>query len=199
MKKENILVVAIICIAIAGAVGYYHSNHNAKSSAEVGQMDDGIEKKAVQAASNALNIKADVSNTKADVSNIAAVSSGIDWQSYMHGLDLAKREIKPVFLYFEADWCTYCKKLKNTTFVDRKVLSYLSDNFISIAIDTDSEQALARQWGVTGVPTLWFLKADNSEISNLPGYVDPDTFLNILKYIRTQSYEKMSFSDFLKT
>ena len=106
---------------------------------------------------------------------------------------------KPVFLYFHADWCTYCTKLKKTTFADKDVLNYLNDNFISIAIDTEKEKEFASQWGVKGLPTLWFLKSDSSKISNLPGYVGPDQFLAILKYISTQSYEKMSFAEFVKT
>ena len=104
-----------------------------------------------------------------------------------------------MFLYFHADWCTYCTKLKKTTFSDKDVLNYLNDNFISIAIDTEKEKEFASQWGIKGLPTLWFLESDSSKISNLPGYVGPEQFLTILKYISTQSYEKMSFAEFIKT
>jgi len=190
MKKENILVVAIICIVIAGAVVYMKSNSpnhvNAGVNAEVNtETNAGLKD----------NNDAIEHNT-----NLTAVkSSNIDWKPYTQGLNLAKAEKKPVFLYFHADWCKYCTKLKKTTFVDKDVFNYLNNNFISIKIDTEKEKDLAMQWGIKGLPNLWFLKADNSKISNIPGYVGPDQFLNILKYIRTQSYDKMSFSDFLKS
>ncbi len=180
MKKENILVVAIIGVAIAGALIYFNlkPDNNANANSVANQTTSSIEQKQILTASK---------------------TSSIDWQSYAKGIDVAKTQDKPVFLYFHADWCTYCTKLKKTTFADKDVLNYLSDNFVSIAIDTEKEKAFSRQWGVKGLPTLWFLESDSSKISSLPGYVEPDQFLVILKYIRTQSYETMSFSEFVKT
>lgn len=169
MKKENVLVIAIICIAIIGFIVY----NNSKT---VKQADFTQEKETAQTSD----------------------ASKIDWQRYEQGMELAKGQNKHVFLYFHADWCTYCTKLKTTTFKDVAVLKYL-DNFISIAVDTEKNQELAKQWKVKGLPTLLFLKPDNSKISSIPGYVDAKQFLNILKYIHTSSYDKMNFQDFLKT
>lgn len=170
MKKENMLVIALICIAFAGVMVY----NNSKS-----------------------NIQIDFTPDKASGQNIEA--STIEWQDYTQGMALAKKQDKHIFLYFHADWCTYCRKLKATTFQDKKVLAYLKDNFISIPVDTDKEQVLSKQWKVRGLPTLWFLKPDNSKISSLPGYVDEKQFLDILKYIHTKSYDKMSYNEFMKT
>ena len=170
MKKENILVITIICIAIIGFALY----NNSKSE----RQTDFIQGKESSPKSNASNI---------------------DWKSYAKGLELAKSQNKPVFLYFHADWCTYCVRLKKTTFKDKTILTYLKNNFISIAVDTDKNQELATQWKVKGLPTMWFLKSNNSKINSIPGYVDKKQFLHILKYIQTQSYEKMNFSDFVKT
>ncbi len=178
MKKENILVVAIVCIAIVVTAFYMKSKPKNIANAGVQKnVDEIVERKK---------------------SLTAAKGSSIDWQPYKEGLALAKVQNKPVFLYFHADWCRYCQMLKQTTFVDKTVLNYLSDNFISITIDTEKEKDLSLEWGIKGLPNLWFLKADNSKISNYPGYAGPEQFINVLKYIRTESYEKMSFSDFLK-
>ncbi len=170
MKKENILVIVIICITIIGFMVY----NNVKPE----KQTDLIQKKGSVSARD---------------------TSKIDWQGYEQVMDLIKNQNKHVFLYFHADWCTYCTKLKRTTFQDAQVLKYLKDNFISIAVDTDKNQGLAKQWRVKGLPTLWFLKPDNSKISNIPGYVDAKQFLQILKYIHTTSYDKMSFQEFVKT
>ncbi len=97
---------------------------------------------------------------------------------------MARQEGKPVFLYFHAQWCTYCVKLKKTTFKDQEVLSYLNENFISISVDTDQNQTLAEQWRVRGLPTMWFLEADGSKINNIPGYMDASRLLEILEYVR---------------
>ncbi|MBT3176310.1 MAG: thioredoxin fold domain-containing protein [Desulfobacula sp.] len=170
MKKENLLVIAIICIAVIGFVAY--KNFNSK------KQTDSIQGKGFVQTSD---------------------SSKIDWQNYAQGRELAKNQNKHIFLYFHADWCTYCRKLKKTTFKDKTVLKYLKDNFISIEVDTDKNQEMAAQWNVKGLPTMWFLKSDRSKISSIPGYVDKKQFLHILKYIHTQSYEKMNFQQFMKT
>ena len=171
MKKENILVVVVILsIVLAGVMIYINSKPQ-------------IQADAIQ------------NNEPGLVSNI----SSINWQTYTQGMELAKTRNKHIFLYFHADWCTYCTKLKKTTFKNKAVLNYLKENFISIGVDTDKEKDLGTQWGVRGLPTLWFLKPDNSKISNIPGYIDAKQFLNILKYIHTRSYDNMSFQEFVKT
>lgn len=170
MKKENILVVVIICIAVASVMIY----NNSKS----GKQTDVISGKGSVQSSDVLTI---------------------DWQGYTQGMELAKTENKHIFLYFYADWCTYCTKLKKTTFQNEAVLTYLKDNFISISVDTDKKKELATQWSVRGLPTLWFLKPDNSKINSIPGFVDAEQLLHILKYIHTVSYDKMSFNEFVKT
>ncbi|WP_299978694.1 thioredoxin fold domain-containing protein [Desulfobacula sp.] len=170
MKKENILVVAIICIAVAGVMIY----NNSKSGKQ-----------------------AEVTSGKGSAQTSDALTIG--WQGYVKGMELAKSQNKHIFLYFHADWCTYCQQLKKTTFRNEAVLNYLKDNFISILVDTEKKKELTTQWKVRGLPTLWFLKPDNSKISSIPGFVDAKQFLRILEYIHTANYEKMSFNEFVKT
>lgn len=172
MRKENVLVVIIICIAVA-SVMLYKNFKSAKTSSVLSVEESSLNK--------------------------GLSSATIDWQDYEQGLAKAQATGKHIFLYFHADWCTYCVKLKKTTFKNKAVLTYLRDNFISISVDTDKNTELSKQWKVKGLPTLWFLKPDNSKISSIPGYVDKKQFLNILKYIHTQSYDKLSFNEFLKT
>jgi len=172
MRKENVLVVAIICIAVVSVILYKNYRSTKILSVLPGEessLDEGLS------------------------------SATIDWQNYEQGLAKAKATGKHIFLYFHADWCTYCVKLKKTTFKNKTVLTYLKDNFISISVDTDKNTELSTQWRVKGLPTLWFLKPDHSKISSIPGYVDKKLFLHILKYIHTQSYDKLSFNEFLKT
>jgi thioredoxin-related protein len=176
MKKENILVIAVICIVVGGVWVY----NNAKS----------INPKAFDAGNpgNAGNASGQIQS-----------ATTIGWQEYAQGMGLAKKQDKPIFLYFHADWCTYCRKLKQTTFLDTAVLKYLKDNFISIIVDSDKNKELSTQWRVKGLPTLWFLRSDASKISNIPGYVDETQLLNVLKYIHTKNYDKMTLREFVKT
>lgn len=170
MKKENILVVALILMAVAGVT--YHFSQKPEPG--------GI-------AANSRNREPG-----------SMTNSGIAWQGYDAGLAKAKTEDKNVFLYFHAQWCTYCTKLKKYTFSDEKVRALMEKFFVGISVDTDQNETLAREWEVKGLPTMWFLKPDGSRISSLPGYVDADQMAQILEYIRSKSYDTMSFHEFVQ-
>ena len=171
MKKENILVTVLILVAVAGVLAYHFS------------------KAPEQGISTAGSLKSDPASKS---------GSGISWQGYEDGLAKAKVEDKNVFLYFHAQWCTYCTKLKKYTFTDKKVQAIMDQYFVSISVDTDQNQALATEWEVRGLPTMWFLKPDGSRISSLPGYVDADQMVRILDYIQSKSYDTMSFHEFVQ-
>jgi thioredoxin-related protein len=121
----------------------------------------------------------------------------IKWSSYDEGMSLSKKQGKKVFLYFWADWCGYCKKMEKETFSEKEVTAILNKKYISIKINSDAEQRLATQYFVRGLPTIWFLSEKGEKISNLPGYVAPDFFVPILRYIDSDSYKKMTFKEFL--
>jgi thioredoxin-related protein len=107
----------------------------------------------------------------------------IKWHSYEEGLVVSKVEKKKVFLHFYADWCVYCGKMAKETFQNPAVISYLNNNFIPIRVDTDKEPGTAGQYGVTGLPSTWFLTEMGEAIGTVPGFIPPDTLLSMLKEI----------------
>lgn len=130
---------------------------------------------------------------------VTATSGKIEWQSYEEGIAMAKDQGKKVLLYFHADWCGYCKKMERSTFVDAGVVQYVNTNFIAISVNSDENRALAKAYGVSGLPTFWLLNPDSSKLSNLPGYVEAPRLIAILKYIKTDSYKTMSFKEFVES
>ncbi|MBA3010065.1 MAG: thioredoxin fold domain-containing protein [Proteobacteria bacterium] len=123
----------------------------------------------------------------------------IKWNKYDEGLSQARKQNKKILLYFHADWCKYCKLLEKTTFKNQKVVTYLNDNYINISANSDIEKKLAKKFGVRGVPAFFFLGSDSNKIDGISGYVEPEIFLKMIKFIHTDSYQKMSFSDYAKT
>ena len=128
-----------------------------------------------------------------------AFSAKIRWYNYEEGLSLGIKNNKKIFLYFWADWCKFCKKMEKETLSKPEVSTYLNENFISVKVNSDKEQAIFAKYFSRGVPNSWFIDESGGNISNLPGYVPSDIFLPILKYIQTDSYKKMTFKDFTKT
>jgi thioredoxin-related protein len=107
----------------------------------------------------------------------------INWRSYEEGLAVSKVEKKKVFLHFYANWCVFCGKMAKETFQNPAVISYLNDNFIPVRVDTDRDPGTAAQYGVTGLPSTWFLTEMGEAIGTVPGFIPPDQLLSMLKEV----------------
>jgi thioredoxin-related protein len=91
---------------------------------------------------------------------------------------LARQTGKPVFLYWGAVWCPPCNQVKATLF-SRPDFVERSRSFIPVYVDGDKPgaQKVAARFKVTGYPTMVLFKPDGSEITRLPGEVDPERYL----------------------
>jgi len=125
-------------------------------------------------------------------------SSEIRWYSYDEGMSLGKDKKKKVFLNFYADWCGFCKVMEKNTFKDNSVISYLNENFISIRVNSDRDKKTASAYNVSSLPVTWFLEDNGERLTSLPGYITPDKLILILKFIHTESYKKMKYSEFIE-
>jgi len=126
-----------------------------------------------------------------------AATNSIPWVSYEDAKKLADNSNK-VFLYFYSTNCYYCALMEKNTFSDQKLATYLSRNFLTVKVNTDREKVLADNYNVRGNPTNYFLTEEFEVIGQLPGYLPPEDLLNILKYVHTGSFQKMTFEKFME-
>jgi len=84
-------------------------------------------------------------------------TSGIDWfdGSVEEAFAAAEREDKPLFLYWGAEWCPYCKQVKATIFTRRDVIRR-TRQFVAVELDGDAPaaQQAGENFGVLGYPTM---------------------------------------------
>ena len=94
----------------------------------------------------------------------------------------ARAQNKPVLLYWGASWCPPCNQLK-ATFFNRQDFAAQSRNFVAVHVDGDrpGAQKLGQRFKVSGYPTVVLFKADGSEITRLPGEVDPAQMMTVLQ------------------
>ncbi len=98
-----------------------------------------------------------------------------------HDVALARREGRPVMLDFYADWCTSCKEMEATTFLDPAVRTALSGTLLLRADVTSNDaddQALLRHFDVYGPPTIAFYDREGRERARyrVVGYMDGARF-----------------------
>jgi len=81
---------------------------------------------------------------------------------------VAKRESRPVLIYWGAEWCPFCHTLKSTVF-SRPDFIAKSKLFLPVYLDGDDEGA--QKWGesfhIQGYPTLIVFDPDRHEIIRL--------------------------------
>jgi len=103
-------------------------------------------------------------------------------------LDEARKAGVPVVLHFSADWCSPCKKLAAVTFADPDIAAEGSRfRWVKAdltTVDTPEKQALVRQYGIKGVPTVVLIGSDGLEKKRFVGFVDSQALLKLLKQVR---------------
>lgn len=100
---------------------------------------------------------------------IAAADMTKWYHNLEEGLKVAKATNRMVFIDFNASWCGPCQMYKQNVFPTEEFLA-MGKYFVFVDIDTDEQPALARQYGVSGIPDLRFLKSDGTEVHKVVGY-----------------------------
>ncbi len=124
-------------------------------------------------------------------------AKGIKWRPVKEGMILGREEGKKIFMHFYTDWCVYCTMMREKTFKDPKVISYINKKYIPIRVDSDRKKIAGID--PVGLPDTWFLSKDGRPIANQPGFIGAKRILNILKYMYTDSYKKMGFMEFVES
>ena len=112
---------------------------------------------------------------------------GIAWRQARSEADVdaafadAKRERKPVFLYWGAKWCPPCNQAKATLF-NRQDFIERSRAFVPVYVDGDTPgaQKIGARFKVAGYPTMVLFTADATELTRLPGEVEGSRYTEVL-------------------
>jgi len=122
---------------------------------------------------------------------------------------------------WELRGCPYCRETHLVNFARDDIADYIRLNFDILQLNiigsrkvTDfdgtevSEKALAAKYGVRFTPTFQFFpesaaglgeKAPGKrEVARAPGYLRPDDFLALFRFVREKGYETRSFREYLR-
>jgi thioredoxin-related protein len=136
-------------------------------------------------------------------------------------LESAAKEGKRFAIMWELKGCPYCKETHFVNFARADIADYIKANFEVLQLNiigsrkvTDfdgaetSEKDLAAKYGVRFTPTFQFfgeragplklLAPAKREVARAPGYLRPDDFLAMFRFVREKAYETKSFRDFVK-
>jgi thioredoxin-related protein len=135
-------------------------------------------------------------------------------------LEGARKEGKRFAIMWELRGCPYCKETHLVNFAQQRITDYVKANFEVLQLNiigsrkvTDfdgeemSEKAIAAKYGVRFTPTFQFfgegalkdMLPAKREVSRASGYMLPDDFLAMFRYVKEKAYEGKSFRDYLKS
>lgn len=136
-------------------------------------------------------------------------------------LDGAAKAGKRFAIMWELRGCPYCRETHLVNFARPDIENYVKSNFDVLQLniigsrkvmDFDgaelTEKALAAKYGVRFTPTFQFFPEtiakfkdaapEKREVARAPGYLMPDDFLALFRYVREKGYETKSFRDYVK-
>lgn len=141
-------------------------------------------------------------------SSIISVAQDDRWYPFNDGLESATKENKKILMDVYTDWCAWCKRMDKDVYAQSDVQALLNKFFILVKLNAESnnevayndqtltETLLAQELGVDGYPSTIFFLPNGEVITAVPGYVAPDKFLLILKYIGEDHYKTMDWEEF---
>lgn len=118
-----------------------------------------------------------------------------DWEA---ATKRAKKEDKPLILYFFSTYCPYCLAMDQEVLADRDINTSLKNKAIFLRVNVDKRDDVARFYSVRGYPTTSFLEPSGQRIVQIPGYIEKKDFKKILAYVTGKHYRTSSLRDFLK-
>jgi thioredoxin-related protein len=137
-------------------------------------------------------------------------------------LEGAHKAGKRFAIMWELKGCPYCKETHFVNFAQSRIADYIKVNFEVLQLNiigsrkvTDfdgvelSEKELAAKYNIRYTPTFQFfperagllksLPVEKREVARAPGYMRPDDFLAMFRFVREKAYESKSFRDFVKS
>ena len=104
---------------------------------------------------------------------------------FKQAMEQSRRTGKPVAVLIYTDWCPYCQRLINKVLSSGEARQYLA-TILDVRINPEkgrAEQAIARQYGVTGYPTYLMFPpgSDQPRRVNAHGGMTPAQFVQACK------------------
>lgn len=135
----------------------------------------------------------------------------VQWLSIEEALERSKTEKRKIFIDVYTDWCGWCKRMDESTFVDPDVAQYLNVNYYPVKFNAEQQEdvlfnnktysfrrngsrgyhELAAEWlnNRLSFPTVVFLDETQNVIQPIPGYLDGPKLETILNYFGTDSHK----------
>lgn len=88
---------------------------------------------------------------------------------------------KPLLIVFSASWCTYCHKLLRESLSDRKMVTWVTANFVPVLLDFDEDKPIAEVLKVESLPCTVVLSPQADLLLQHNGFQKTDPYRETLQ------------------
>jgi thioredoxin-related protein len=109
------------------------------------------------------------------------------FKDYGEALKEASENLKPVFLYYSAVWCSWCREYEKVL-SDPEVRSLLSRKFVPLVLDADRDRKLFYNHGGRGTPFTVILDSRGRKILAFHGAMKKEDLIEVLSLPTVGTY-----------
>jgi thioredoxin-related protein len=107
--------------------------------------------------------------------------NGIRWETdLLKARERALRAEKPILIVFGAEWCTFCKKMEQTTLAEKEMVRKINAEFVPVHLDFDKTKPVAKALKVKGIPSSIVLSTDAEILSRKDGFAKSKEYRDVL-------------------
>jgi len=125
-----------------------------------------------------------------------AATSGVRWEvRFEEAQKKARASRKPIMVDFWAEWCGWCHRLDQTTYLDPTVVKMAGD-FVAVKVDTEGgrkQTEIALRYNVSTLPTILFLSAGGRQILKVGQFQGPGQFPKTMEAAREMAGKVMAW------
>ena len=103
------------------------------------------------------------------------------YTNYKDALAESVKTNKPLFVYFTADWCGFCKKMKSGTLENEQIKAELTSDYVPCYLSFDTNKDLNGKFKIKQIPTYIVISPDGVVLSRGQGYKNKEEFSEWLK------------------
>lgn len=130
------------------------------------------------------------------------------WYGFNEAGELAVENDKQLFLFFEAEWCGFCKQMRMEVFPDSKIQELMSEHFYPVSIDIGSkavinykgkkrsERSFSHLMRINATPTIIFMNGDGDIKGIQRGFLNESELDALLMYVGEGHIDTLKFEDF---